>query len=137
MIKFIRRHILGLMAAAIIALVASPGMAATKFVDYTPTVLADAKASGEAFLLDFYASWCATCKAQDRVLGELQVENPDYASVLIIRVDWDLEKRGPLVAEMAIPRRSTLVLMRGETELVRIVAQANKDDMARMLDKAL
>jgi thioredoxin 1 len=105
--------------------------------DYTPEVLAAAKASGKPFLLDFYATWCSTCKAQERVIEGLVSENPAYAGVTIIRVDWDKEERGDLVKSLSIPRRSTLVVLKGEAELGRIVAGTGKAEIAALMDLAL
>lgn len=132
---FTRRATLGLVALMLMAL-AGAGMAAEP-VPYTPQVLADAKAGGKPFLLDFFADWCSTCKAQERVIGELAAANPAYAGVPVIQVDWDQEGRGELVRQMSIPRRSTLVVLRGDAELGRVVAATGKDDIARLLDLAL
>lgn len=105
--------------------------------DYTPAGFAEAQASGEPFLVDFFANWCSTCKAQERVIEGLIEENPAYGDIPIIRVDWDEHERGDLVRDMAIPRRSTLVVMQGTTELGRIVAGTGRDQIAALLDLAL
>ena len=130
-----RRFALVLMMAALVFAAPVSSLAgALNLVDYTPAVLAEKKASGEPFLLDFYAGWCPTCVRQSEVLTELQGESSAHAAITIVRVDWDAEERGPLVAELAIPRRSTLVLMQGEAELGRVVAQTGKSEIAALLD---
>ena len=63
--------------------------------------------------------------------------NPEYRKVLIIRVDWDSNRTGPLVAELQIPRRSTLVVMQGESELGRVVAGTQPSQIAALLDLAI
>ena len=45
---------------------------------YTPALLAERLAAGETVFLDFKASWCSTCKAQERVLAALKAETPEY-----------------------------------------------------------
>ena len=104
---------------------------------YTPAVLSQAQASGKPFLIDFFATWCTTCKAQERVIEGLIEENPSYGAIPIIRVDWDEHERGELVRSMGIPRRSTLVVMEGTSELGRIVAGTGKAQIAELLDLAL
>jgi thioredoxin 1 len=122
---------------AVIALFALAAPArALEVTPYTPQVLAAAQSSGEPFVLDFFATWCSTCKAQDRVIHDLAAQNPAYDRINVIRVDWDEEERGELVRSLGIPRRSTLVVMRGETELGRLVAATGKDAIAALLDLA-
>lgn len=106
--------------------------------DYTPGMVADRLAAGETLLVDFAADWCSTCRRQERVLGELRASNPAYdANIGFIRVDWDQYGRGELVTSLAIPRRSTLVLLRGDEELGRLVAGTSRDAIAGLLDLGL
>ncbi len=53
--------------------------------------------------------------------------NPEYAAVTIIRVDWDDFKDAPIVTELGIPRRSTLVMFNQGEEVARVVAQTGSD----------
>ena len=136
----ITRLIAGAAAIAVLivgALFVAAPASALSATSYTPAVLAEAQASGKPFLIDFFASWCSTCKAQERVIEGLIEENPAYGEIEIIRVDWDENERGDLVRDMAIPRRSTLVVMEGTTELGRIVAGTGRDQIAELLDLAL
>lgn len=121
-------------AVAGMAMLAALPLSARNVVTYEPPLLADYVASGEPFLLDFSATWCTTCHAQERVLDALQAENPAYDAIPILRVDWDTYRSSELVAELAIPRRSTLVMMQGEEELGRVVAGTGRDQIATLLD---
>lgn len=131
-----RRTTLALMTGLAALSVTRPASAAAQFVDYTEASLAELAASGQPYLIDFFATWCSTCAAQERVLNGLAGENPAYAAIPIVRVDWDEHSRGDLVRQMAIPRRSTLVMMRGTTELGRLVADTRRDAIAGLLDLA-
>ena len=107
-------------------------------LDYVPGLLEERLAAGETVFLDFKASWCTTCKAQEKVLNALKAENPDYErQVTFINVDWDEYGRGDLVRRMNIPRRSTLVVLKGEAELGRIVAQTSRKQIKALMDLAL
>lgn len=131
-----RRTTLALMTGLAALAVTRPASAAAQFVDYTEASLAELAASDQPYLIDFFATWCSTCAAQERVLNGLAGENPAYAAIPIVRVDWDEHSRGDLVRQMAIPRRSTLVMMRGTTELGRLVADTRRDAIAGLLDLA-
>lgn len=132
-----RRLFLGSSLAAVAGL-ALPLRAAEGMIPYSPDVLRAAEARGQAVLLDFFATWCGTCRAQSRVLSRLRGAEPAYDSAIsFVVVDWDTHRHGPLVREMNIPRRSTLVLMRGEQELGRLVAETRESEIRGLLDRAL
>ncbi len=125
------------LAAAFVAAV--PGASRAKeTIDYAPGAIEEALASGKAVLVDYAADWCSTCRAQARVIEALRAENPAYdESIVFIRVDWDRYRREPVTTDRRIPRRSTLVLLRGEEELGRIVAGTSRSTIEELLDQAL
>ncbi len=105
---------------------------------YTPDLLQSELAAGKTVFLDFKASWCSTCAAQGRAIEALKAENPAYeAGVTFIDIDWDEWGEGELVTAMNIPRRSTLVVLKGDQELGRIVAGTAKADIKALMDLAL
>lgn len=126
-----------LAAAALSAL--APGLArAAGMVDFTPGAIDAALASGKAVLVDYAADWCSTCKAQARRLAALRAANPDYdANIVFIRVDWDDYRTHEVTTSRRIPRRSTLVLLKGEAELGRVVAETSEAAIKALLDRAL
>lgn len=101
-------------------------------VDYAPGVVQNALNQGKTVLVDYSAVWCPTCRRQHRVLSELRSENPAYdANILFVRVDWDRYRRAEISTALRIPRQSTLVLLRGNQELGRIVAGTRRNDIRR------
>lgn len=124
-----------LAAAAIAAL---PLSLSAEPLDYTPGLVAQHLANGETVLLDFKADWCTTCRAQERVIGQLKAANPAYDDgITFINVDWDKYGNGELVNRLNIPRRSTLVVLKGDDELGRLVARTSQRDIQQLMDVAL
>lgn len=132
-----RRHLL-LASAATLALAPLPLRAEMPKLLYTPGLAEKDMAEGRVILLDFWASWCSTCRAQVRVMEELRAENPAYdQAIRFITVDWDEYGDGDLSRKLQIPRRSTLVLLKGETELGRTVAGTSRQEIKALLDAGL
>ena len=116
-------------------LAAYPALAA---VEYTPGLVEQELATGKTVFLDFKAAWCSTCAAQERVINALRADNPAYnEAISFINVDWDQHRNAPLTVMLNIPRRSTLVVLKGEEELGRIVAGTSKTAIKALMDEAL
>ncbi len=128
-----------LAATAAVSLVAPlPVRAAAPDLPYSPKALREALAAGQTVFLDFKASWCTTCAAQGRVISALRADNPAYdAGITFMTVDWDQWKDSQIVRDLNVPRRSTLIVLRGRQELGRIVAGTARKDIKALLDRAM
>ncbi len=105
---------------------------------YTEGLVDQLLADGKTVFLDFAADWCSTCAAQERVIASLMAENPAYAdNIAFVRVDWDDHRRAPLTRRLGVPRRSTLIVLKGEAELGRLIAQTGRDPIKALMDAAL
>jgi thiol:disulfide interchange protein len=129
-----RRTFLSASATALLV----PLMGLAGEMSYSPGLVQKELAAGKTVFLDFKASWCSTCAAQERVLQKLKAGNPDYAAnISFIDVDWDQFGKSDLVKSLGIPRRSTLVVLKGNKELGRIVAGTREADIKKLMDTAL
>tara|TARA_B110000285_G_C14981229_1_gene541467 strand:+ start:182 stop:385 length:204 start_codon:yes stop_codon:yes gene_type:complete len=46
-------------------------------------------ADGKAVFVDYSATWCGTCKRQERVINALRAADPAYDnSMTFMKVDW-------------------------------------------------
>ena len=128
-----RQMIISAAAATIL-----PGAARADFLRYTPGLVDEHLAAGETVFVDFYASWCSTCRAQERVVERLKAANSAYEEhMTFIRVDWDQYSNEALARRLDIPRRSTLVVLKGNMQLGRIVAGTSEADIKTLLDAGL
>ncbi|WP_204112650.1 thioredoxin family protein [Shimia biformata] len=117
---------------------AAPLAALAAPATYTEGLVKKHLAKGDTVFLDFKADWCSTCRAQEKAINALLKANPAYEkNVVFINVDWDQHGKGELSRSLNIPRRSTLVVLKGDKELGRIVAGTKKSDIENLMDTAL
>ncbi|MFX4520375.1 thioredoxin family protein, partial [Acinetobacter baumannii] len=67
--SFLRRLVP--LAGAAALMVALPAQA-LQIMPYSAAALASAEKTGQSYALHFHASWCPTCRAQEKVLQNLQ-----------------------------------------------------------------
>lgn len=129
-----RRHFLSLTALAALA----PAALSAGSLNYTPGLVDEALANGETVFVEFGTDWCTTCGAQRRNIAALRGANPAYdEAITFVSVDWDKHSTSALSRRLEIPRRSTLVVLRGDEELGRIVASARRATIQELMDTAL
>lgn len=128
-----RDFILTTGAAALLPLAAQ-----AETVNYTSGLVDRRLAAGETIFVDFYTDWCTTCRSQGRTIDALKASNPNYeANITFVRVDWDQFSNDPLSRRLNIPRRSTLVVLKGNMQLGLIVAGTAQADIQALMDTAL
>lgn len=124
--------------AGAIALALPATAHAAGLVEYQPGAVEKALAEGKTVLVEYSATWCSTCKRQERVINTLRGTDPAYdANIKFIKVDWDTYRRHPVTTDRRIPRRSTLILLRGNDELGRIVAGTSQSQIKSLMDLGL
>lgn len=105
-------------------------------IDYTPGLIKSELAAGKTVFVDYAADWCGTCKAQERVINVLRTKNPKYdENMTFVRVDWDDFSSAAVTKDRNIPRRSTLLVLKGDKELGRVVAGTSFQQIQELLDK--
>ena len=125
--------------SSILAIALAPVAAvAQQFVDYTPGLIERELKAGKTVFVDYSAVWCSTCYVQERVINGIRAEDPAYdAAMTFIKVDWDNFGRSPVATSRNIPRRSTLIVLRGDSELGRIVAGTSKSQIQALMERGL
>ena len=130
-----RRLFLAMTTGALFAPIAA---IAAEFIDYKPGVIEEALGSGKTVFVDYSATWCGTCKRQGRVINALRAANPAYDEAMtFVKVDWDTYKGHEVTQSRGIPRRSTLLVLRGDDELGRVIAGTSENQIKELMDAGL
>jgi len=119
-------------------LLPATAFAADGFTDYKPGTIENALAEGKTVFVDYSATWCSTCKRQERVINALRASDPSYDSAMtFVKVDWDTYKNHEVTVFRNVPRRSTLLVLKGDAELGRIIAGTSESQIKALMDLAL
>ena len=134
-----KRRDLLLFAAAIAATPVSALAGGSGMVDFDDSdPIQTALDQGKTVFVDYATDWCSTCARQERVINALRAQNPDYdTNIVFVRVDWDDFANAPVSTSRNIPRRSTLIVLKGDVELGRIVAGTGESEIKSLMDTAL
>lgn len=82
-----------------------------------------AQKKGKTIVVDVYADWCPTCRAQAPILEELRTQRQS-SDVLFVKVNFDDEKA--FLRQHRIPRQSTVLVFNGMEEVARSIAETNR-----------
>ena len=121
------------LAFAASLLLASTLSHALTVAPYTPAAFAAAQTAGEPLVLHFHASWCPTCRAQDKAFDALKAD--PSLKVTLMEVDYDKEKA--LEKQLKVTAQSTLIVFRGATERGRSTGETDPAKLKSTLQSAL
>jgi thioredoxin len=93
-----------------------------------------AESAGEPLLVDVFAPWCPTCKAQQQVLDGLK-DKPEFAKLTIFKVDFD--NQPDVVRDFGARSQSTLIAYKGATETGRSAGDTNPASIETLLGSTL
>lgn len=93
-----------------------------------------AQKKGKTIVVDVYADWCPTCRAQAPILDELRTEKQS-SDVLFVKVNFDDEKA--FLRANRIPRQSTVLVFKGMDEVARSIAETNRTRLRKVVLDAL
>lgn len=93
-----------------------------------------AQSAGKPILVDVFAPWCPTCKAQQKVLAALK-DKPAYDALVVFKVDYD--NQGDAVKSFNARQQSTLIAYKGAAETGRSVGDTDPQSIEALLMTAL
>lgn len=89
--------------------------------------------SDQPVLVDFWAEWCHPCKMIAPAVEQVAEKYQGKAKVFKLNID-DNNQTPMSLGVKGIP---TLILFKGGAEADRVVGATSKDNIARMIDRAL
>jgi len=93
-----------------------------------------AQNKGKTIVVDIYADWCPTCRAQAPILEELR-QQEQSGDVLFVKVNFD-ENRA-FLRQHRVPRQSTVLVFKGTREVARSIAETNRTRLRGVILDAL
>ena len=97
-----RRDFLAL--SAVLASMPLSLSAASNGLPYSLGLVTRSLAAAEPVFLDFKASWCTTCRSQEKVISAFKSQNLHYEKhITFIDVDWDFFGWSNLVSQLKNP----------------------------------
>lgn len=128
-----RRTLLVSSAAALIA----PSAFAYPAEVFSPAIWRELRATDQVVILNYRASWSLTCQIKADLIAQAIADNPAYAQLTFVDVDWDTFGQSQLTERLKVTRRSTLLVMKSGKEQARLVNEPYARQIRALLDTAL
>ena len=84
-------------------------------------------------LIDFSASWCAPCKAQEPVIKNLVYKFKNRASI----IEVDIDNNRDLATKFMVQSIPTLIIFKNGKEIKRFVGLQTENTISKSLENAL
>lgn len=104
---------------------------------FTPDLWTAQRDSSNVVILNYRAAWSLTCQIKAELIAEALADTPQYQRLTFIDVDWDTFGRSVLTERLGVRRRSTLLVMKGGTEITRLENDPRAARVRALLDAAL
>lgn len=121
------------LAAAVVAVVAPAPAIAAEVRPFNPQAFAAAQRAGRPILVDIYADWCPTCRAQAQAFGPL-LKRPEFNKLVVFKVNYDSQAQ--YWRRMGVRQQSTLIVYKRAKEVARSVGETDGEAIAELLRTA-
>ena len=106
--------------------------AVEKKTNFSDKVFESAKASGKTVVINSYEIWCGTCNKQTKILNQAEKEFQD-----IVFLSYEQSKNKDIAQKLDIKFWTTIVVYKGNDEVVRIVGQTDKKTIYSAIQKGI
>ena len=106
--------------------------AVEKKTNFSIEVFEKAQALGKTIVVNSYEVWCGTCSKQTKILNQAKKEFKD-----IIFLSYEQSKNKNIAELLGIKFWTTIVVYKGNNEIVRIVGQTDKKIIYSAIQKGI
>ncbi len=106
--------------------------AVEKKTNFSEEVFENAKASGKTIVVNSYEVWCGTCSKQTKILNQAEKDFKD-----IVFLSYEQSKNKDIAQKLGIKFWTTIVVYKGNDEVVRIVGQTDKKTIYSAIQKGI
>ena len=106
--------------------------AVEKKTNFSEEVFENAKASGKTVVVNSYEIWCGTCSKQTTILDQAEKEFKD-----VVFLSYEQSKNKNIAEKLGIKFWTTIVVYKGNDEIVRIVGQTDKKIIYSAIQKGI
>lgn len=100
--------------------------------DFSQTEFQSLTDNNQIILLDFHAKWCSICKKQTKIFKKLSEEGA-YKNIHLLKIDYDQSTE--LKKKYNVFKQSTLILLKGDQEIDRVIAATDEFRIKMLLDE--
>jgi thiol-disulfide isomerase/thioredoxin len=127
------RHV-ALVTGLFALLYSAVAIAASAAAPFSQSAFEAANKAGQPILVEVYAPWCPTCRAQGPILKELRAQ-ARFKGLQAFTVDFDSQKDA--LKMLKAQSQSTLIVFKGGKEVGRSTGDTRKESIEALLAKAL
>ena len=109
-----------------------PANAVEKKTNFSVEIFEKAKASGKTVVVNSYEVWCGTCSKQIKILDQAEKEFKD-----VIFLSYEQSKNKNIAQLLGIKFWTTIVVYKGDNEIVRIIGQTDKEIIYSTIQKGI
>lgn len=112
-----------------IVAMASPATASEQR-PYDAKAFAIAQQQGRPILVDAYADWCPTCRAQAPIITNA-LRRPEFSNMIVFKLNFDTQVADS--RRFGIRSQSTIIAFNGRRETGRSVGDTNPDSISKLM----
>ena len=106
--------------------------AVEKKTNFSEEIFENAKASGKTIVVNSYEVWCGTCSKQTQILDQAEKEFKD-----IVFLSYEQSKNKDIAQKLNIKFWTTIVVYKGDAEIIRIIGQTDKETIYSAIQKGI